>query len=87
MLAALLRTSAIALGLAAMLAGCELLVELDRSAADAGGDAGCPICSDGFPDEDADAGAEDALPAETGAPPADAHKEGAVTDSGGKEGG
>jgi hypothetical protein len=27
------------------IAGCELAVELDRSAVDAGGDSGCAICS------------------------------------------
>lgn len=31
---------------ALLLVNCELFVQLDRSAADAGEDAGCPICGD-----------------------------------------
>lgn len=50
--------------LAAASVGCELLVQLDRSAVDAGGDAGCPICSD--------VGAEDGDDSSADAPPADA---------------
>jgi hypothetical protein len=68
-----------AFALGAFAVGCELLVQLDRSEADAGGDAGCPICSD--------AGPEDA-PADASPPVAtDARAEASPRDSGPKGGG
>ena len=45
--------------------GCEFLVQLDRSAIDAGGDAGCAICSDasaGSNDADATSDADTPTP-------------------------
>jgi hypothetical protein len=81
------RSLALAVGLAALAAGCELLVELDRSAADGGGDAACPICSDAFEDVSADAGLSDASPPDASAPPADAHADGSIADSGHEGGG
>ena len=87
MVAARFHSLAVVLGIAAAGAGCELWVELDRSAADAGGDAGCPICSDAFGDEGADADAADGSPVETGAPPADARAEASIPDAGSREGG
>ncbi len=48
--------------------GCELVVQLDRSAVDAGGDAVCAICSDVGADGGAEAAAEaaDAASADRG---------------------
>jgi hypothetical protein len=53
-----------ALGLCAIgaaAAACETIVQLDRNAVDAGGDAGCPICSDASEEDDTggEAGATD----------------------------
>ncbi len=66
----MLRRSTRAIVLAAVLAstgsaqvGCELAVQLDRSAFDAGPEAGCPICSDASFDAAEDGGADSSLDA------------------------
>jgi hypothetical protein len=46
--------------------GCELLVQLDRSAVDAGTDAGCPICSEPPGQDGGDAGTPDTGTADAG---------------------
>jgi hypothetical protein len=38
------------IAVAVVMTGCELLVQLDRSAVDGGEDASCPICADGGDD-------------------------------------
>src|SRR5271170_8414916 len=72
--------------------GCELLVQLDRSAVEAGPDEGCPICSDapegdGPTDATADSGdaapeardsATDALPEAMGDGAADSADDGSM---------
>ena len=79
----------VGLGLAGVVTwapGCELMVQLDRSAVDAGGDAGCAICSDmgedGSTDGQSDAGSSDGS-AEAIA--RDAGLEGASSDSATKD--
>ncbi len=48
-------------GVGAAANGCELIVALDRSAVDAGEDAGCPICTDDLDGgDDSDDSAADA---------------------------
>jgi hypothetical protein len=39
-------------------AGCEYVVRLDRGLVDAGGEASCPICSDGGEEDGGDAGTD-----------------------------
>jgi hypothetical protein len=48
-------------GIGAAATACETIVQLDRNAVDAGGDAGCPICSDASDEGDSgnDAGSTD----------------------------
>ncbi len=67
---------------AASAQGCELLVQLDRSAVDAGGDAGCAICSDIGDDAGVDA-SSDGASAEAGseASSKDARTDGPTADS------
>jgi hypothetical protein len=78
---ALVVTCAASVGAAGV--GCEILVQLDRSAVDAGGDAGCPICSDVT--EEGDETRLDAESTDTGTDAGDAGTEASPADSGAGE--
>ena len=69
-----------------LLAGCELMVQLDRSAAPVEEDAGCSICSDAAGDDGDDAASLDSAPMFDGDAGAstDAHPDGPVPDGGDK---
>jgi hypothetical protein len=71
-------------GLVALaLANCELVVQLDRSAADAGQDAGCPICGDAGPGDAAGGDARSSLDASADGTAIDATSVFDATDGGG----
>lgn len=72
--------------LAALSAGCEVLVQLDRGVVDAGGDAGCPLCSDAGADGNDGPADGDAFHADAHATREDADATRPVADAGAEKG-